>query len=34
MIERDIVKIAGKYRESFPVLAFTGARQCGKTTLL
>jgi predicted AAA+ superfamily ATPase len=34
MIGRDIVKITGKYRESFPVLAFTGARQCGKTTLL
>jgi predicted AAA+ superfamily ATPase len=34
MIGRDIVKIAGKYSESFPVLAFTGARQCGKTTLL
>ncbi|MDR2409163.1 MAG: AAA family ATPase [Bacteroidales bacterium] len=34
MIGRDIVKITDKYRESFPVLAFTGARQCGKTTLL
>jgi predicted AAA+ superfamily ATPase len=34
MIKRDIVKITGKYREGFPVLAFTGARQCGKTTLL
>jgi hypothetical protein len=27
MIGRDIVKITDKYRESFPVLAFTGARQ-------
>jgi predicted AAA+ superfamily ATPase len=34
MINRDIVRITSKYRESFPVLAFTGARQCGKTTLL
>jgi predicted AAA+ superfamily ATPase len=34
MIPRHIVKITEKYRESFPVLAFTGARQCGKTTLL
>jgi predicted AAA+ superfamily ATPase len=34
MIGRDIVQIIDKYRESFPVLAFTGARQCGKTTLL
>jgi predicted AAA+ superfamily ATPase len=34
MIRRDIAGIIGKYRESFPVLAFTGARQCGKTTLL
>jgi predicted AAA+ superfamily ATPase len=34
MIRRDIVKITDKYRAGFPVLAFTGARQCGKTTLL
>jgi predicted AAA+ superfamily ATPase len=34
MIGRDIVKVTGKYRKSFPVLAFTGARQCGKATLL
>jgi predicted AAA+ superfamily ATPase len=34
MIRRDIVKITDKYREGFPVLAFTGARQCGKMTLL
>jgi predicted AAA+ superfamily ATPase len=34
MIARDIVRIIAKYREKFPVLAFTGARQCGKTTLL
>jgi predicted AAA+ superfamily ATPase len=34
MIGRDIVRITETYRESFPVLVFTGARQCGKTTLL
>jgi predicted AAA+ superfamily ATPase len=34
MIARNIIGITDKYLESFPVLAFTGARQCGKTTLL
>jgi predicted AAA+ superfamily ATPase len=34
MIERVIVEFVGIYKKAFPVLAVTGARQCGKTTLL
>ncbi|MDR2610871.1 MAG: ATP-binding protein [Clostridiales Family XIII bacterium] len=34
MIERSIRKIVAEYQRSFPVLAFTGARQTGKTTLI
>jgi len=34
MITREIADIIPEYRKAFPVLAFTGARQTGKTTLL
>jgi predicted AAA+ superfamily ATPase len=34
MIERSIKQIVREYQEAFPVLAFTGARQTGKTTLI
>jgi predicted AAA+ superfamily ATPase len=34
MIKREIENIIANYTDAFPVIAFTGARQTGKTTLI